>query len=134
MFSRWFYLWCILVCVILIDSLFHYVHIGTGWVHLFRSSRWIYFLIYAAVVAVPVGIRQRGSGTLLSLAPIFAAIALDSLASDPLFVAVRPQIIPAELFGVAAGILLGLNLRVMRKAQASSLETDLHKPSSPSAL
>lgn len=118
MFGRWFYLWCFLVCFILVVAILHYGHVESGALHSFDSSRWVHFLIYAAVVVLPVGVWHRGAPQVfLSIAPLFIAISMDCLASDPMFAAVRPQTIPAEIFGVAAGILLGLNLRVMRKAR-----------------
>lgn len=117
MYGRWFYLWCILACLIVVIPMLHYAHVESGNLFPFDSSRWIHFLIYAAAVAVPIGLWERGLEIYLSLAPVVVAIAIDSLASGPLLRAVRPQMIPAELFGIAAGILLGLNLRLMRKAQ-----------------
>ena len=134
MFGRWFYLWCFSACAILLISILHNASIGSRQLHLLDSNRWPHFLIYAAVVAMPVGLWQRGSRIVLSLAPVLVSIALDFLASHPLFAAVRTQIISAELFGMAAGILLGLNLRVMRKAQDSLKSDPQISSNSPRAL
>lgn len=129
MFGRWFYLWCILVFLILVVPILHYGHVESGALHPIDSSRWIHFLIYAAAVALPVGVWPRGPQMFLSMVPIFVAIAIDCSASDPILAAIRPQMIPAEMFGVGAGILFGLNLRVMRKAR-DPLRAENEKPSS----
>lgn len=133
MFGRWLYLWCVLVCVILVIPMLHLVHLESGILYSFDSSRWVHFLIYAVAVAVPVGVWHRGLPIYLTLASILLSIAMDSLASDPLLRAVRSQMIPAELFGAGAGILLGLNLRIMHKAQ-DPLNAGNQKASNRAAL
>ena len=76
-------------------------------------NRWVHFLAYAAVAAIPVGAWRRRSTILFSLVIVMLGTALESLQAFIPGLIARPQILLADLFGVAAGVLLGLNVRVM---------------------
>jgi hypothetical protein len=80
------------------------------------SSRWVHFLVYAAVVALPMAAWQRRRNIVLSFAAPIMSIALEaSLGGIPL-PQLRMQTLPADLFGISAGVLLGLNFRMMRRS------------------
>jgi hypothetical protein len=115
--DRWFYLWCVLICGIISVSTLDFERWASASMQMFDANRWGHFLIYAAAVAVPVAMWQSRSRILLSIIPVMIAIVIDSLSSGGLFASVRAQIIPAELFGTVAGVLLGLNLRLMRRTK-----------------
>jgi zinc transporter ZupT len=79
----------------------------------YDANRWIHFLVYAAVASLPAGAWKGKSSILLPMAVIGLCIALEPLQTFISGPIVRPQNVLADLFGVAAGILLGLNLRRM---------------------
>jgi hypothetical protein len=56
---------------------------------------------------------------MLSFVAPMMSIILESLQAGVPISTLRMQTIPADLFGVAAGILLGLNIRTMRNAASS---------------
>jgi hypothetical protein len=77
------------------------------------SNRWVHFLMYLAIATIPVG--RWSWRTALLFAAAFAALGfggeyLRALVPD---LVGRPQNALADLFGVAAGILLGLNIRML---------------------
>jgi hypothetical protein len=113
--SRWFYWWIGLAIGIFALSL-HGIRWSFQLVAIYDSNRWLHFLAYAALSAVPVAAFKRVSSVILSLFPGIVLITIESLQSDPSWVIVRDLITPANLFGCAAGILLGLNLRASIKA------------------
>lgn len=81
------------------------------------SNHWFHFVFYAVLVAIPVTIWKKKYRFMLSLVAIFVVIAAGALQ------AFRPgrwnssQNALPDLFGVAAGVLLGLNLRMIRHPQ-----------------
>lgn len=89
----------------------------------FDSSRWVHFLAYALTVAIPVAVWRRRASVLFSLIPAFMNISLEYLQWHVHGPLVRPRNLSADLFGVAAGILLGLNIRTMRHSAKSSMSS-----------
>ena len=115
--NRPLYLWCGLLAVILSlailpDSSFLQSAVADG-----ESGRWVHFVAYALATALPVAIWRGWSRILYSLLGVIAVVAIESL--RPHFVPTPVSIdqIPADMFGFAAGVLLGLNLRLMRTSQ-----------------
>jgi hypothetical protein len=113
--NRLFYLWCVLavgiVFVAVLPSSYSAYIILAEW----DSNRWVHFLAYAAVAAVPVAAWNRRMQILLSFIPLVICVALELIHSILPGTIVRSQNVPADLFGIAAGILFGLNLRVAGK-------------------
>jgi putative effector of murein hydrolase len=113
--------WCLLLGAALILSNLP----ATGWPYQtiteYASNHWFHFLLYAAIVAVPVTLWKRKYRFMLSLVAVLLVIALGSLQAFIPGHQNRSQNAMPDLFGVAAGVLLGLNLRM------------LHSPESPSA-
>jgi hypothetical protein len=95
-------------------------------VALFDSSRWVHFLAYAAVSAIPVAAWRRRNTVLLSLGGPVLGMILEALQPFISGFHGRPQNILADLFGVGAGILLGLNLRMMRNS-ANAAYSESHE-------
>lgn len=65
---------------------------------------------------------------MLSFIPLIMSIMLESLQAGLPIPVPRTQTIPADLFGVAAGILLGLNIRTIRNAARPLNRAELDSP------
>src|ERR1039457_6805215 len=114
--NRLLYFWCVLtVGVVLVSAL-----PGSGWINSFLapydSNRWAHFLLYASVATIPVDALKRRSIILLSLIPAMTGVSFELWQPYIPGTMVRPQNPSADLFGIAAGILLGLNFRMMRNS------------------
>ncbi len=92
---------------------------GEGWPYAaiteYATNHWVHFLVYAVIVAIPVTIWRRKYRFMLSLVAVLLVIALGSLQTFIPGHQNRSQNAMPDLFGVAAGVLLGLNLRMMRQ-------------------
>jgi putative effector of murein hydrolase len=110
--------WCCLLCAALILSNLP----GAGWpyesISQFSSNHWFHFLLYATIVAVPVTLWKRKYRFMLSLVAVLVVIALGSIQTFVPGHANRSQNAMPDLFGVAAGALLGLNLRMHRSPRS----------------
>ena len=130
--NRLFYLWCVLTIGIVLISILR----GSSGIYHFLtaydSNRWAHFLAYGAVATIPVAAWKRKASILLSLSPAIISIVLGSWQAHNPGLMVRTQNVPADLFGIAAGVLLGLNIRVMRNSE-KAVET-LSSDSSRSVL
>jgi putative effector of murein hydrolase len=80
----------------------------------YASNHWFHFLLYAAIVAIPVTVWKKKYRFMLSLLAVLLVIALGSVQTFVPGHANRSQNAMPDLFGVAAGVLLGLNLRMIR--------------------
>jgi len=112
--------WCFLLGAALILSNLpgtgrHYAMITE-----YASIHWFHFLLYAVIVAIPVTVWKRKYRFMLSLVTVLLVIALGSLQTFIPGHQNRSQNAMPDLFGVAAGVLLGLNLRMLRSPQATS--------------
>lgn len=125
--NRFLFLWCALIGGIIFVAILP----GNNWIYKliadYDSSRWLHFLAYGAVVAVPFATSKYKRGFLFAFIPPIVCIALESSHANVPGAAVRSQNIPADLFGIAAGVLLGLDLRVL-----SNSEKPLNTPGSAS--
>jgi putative effector of murein hydrolase len=106
-------LWCSLLGAALILS-----NLPTeGWpyeaITPYASNHWFRFLLYTAIVAIPVTTWKRKYRFMLSLVAVLLVIALGSLQTFIPGHRNRSQNAMPDLFGVAAGVLLGLNLRMI---------------------
>jgi hypothetical protein len=80
----------------------------------YNSNRWLHFILYSIMAAIPVVAWRRWSIVLSSLVGVLLVVAVGSLQAFLPGHLTRPQPALPDLFGIAAGILLGLNLRMMR--------------------
>jgi hypothetical protein len=80
----------------------------------YNSNHWLHFILYAIIATIPVVAWRRWSIILSSLAAALLVVAVGSLQAFLPGHLTRPQPALPDLFGIAAGILLGLNLRAMR--------------------
>lgn len=84
----------------------------------YASNHWFHFLLYAALVTIPVTVWKKKYRFMLSLVAVLVVIALGSLQTFVPGHSNRSQNAMPDLFGVAAGVLLGLNLRMIRDPQS----------------
>lgn len=82
------------------------------------SNHWFHFLLYAVIVTIPVTVWKNKYRFMLSLVAVLLVIALGSLQTFIPGHANRSQNALPDLFGVAAGVLLGLNLRMIREPRS----------------
>ncbi|MDR3573729.1 MAG: hypothetical protein P4L50_07705 [Anaerolineaceae bacterium] len=114
--NRLVYLWCALIGGIALSAILPTnSQIYKSFAD-YDSNRWCHFLAYTSVVAMPFVLRKRKQGFLLFFVPPVFCIVLEMLHAYIPGLADRVQNTQADLFGAAAGVLLGLNLRVMRNA------------------
>jgi hypothetical protein len=113
------YLWCLFLSGILLTSILR----GSNWnyplVATFDSSRWAHFLAYALLAATPVAAWRYRRDVAFCLVPVVMSVALESFQAHTPGPNFHFQNVAADIFGVAAGILLGLNLRLMRGSAKS---------------
>jgi hypothetical protein len=115
--NRLLYLWCLVVTGGIISvSVLHSGRPLYQQLAIYGSNRWVHFVAYALLLTIPIAIWQRKSSVLLSFVPALIGIALESFRAGPPWSSTIAQTIPADLFGVAAGILLGLNIRTLRNS------------------
>ena len=117
--NRLFYLWCVLTGGLVVISVLPARNSSYYFLALYDSNRWANFLAYALVAAIPIAAWKHRTSMCLSLIPAIISIALELWQKHVPGPIVRTQNVPADLFGIAAGILLGLNFRVMRKSAPS---------------
>jgi hypothetical protein len=113
------YLWCVLTGGMLWMSIFpssNSIVLGDS---AYSLSRWVHFLVYALVAAIPFTAWRRKSTVLLSLAIAILGFAFELQRAYFPGHAVQSQNVFADMFGIAAGILLGLNIRMMRNPAKS---------------
>jgi archaellum biogenesis protein FlaJ (TadC family) len=124
-------IWCVFILVIVwiavlpSDSLVHHLAVQ------YDSNRWLRFLAYASIVAIPVSSWRTRTGIAISFIPAFIGMALEMWQAHVHGLVGRPENITPDLFGFAAGVLFGLNIRVMRKSAKSSHNAN-SGPSEPS--
>jgi hypothetical protein len=126
--DRLFYPWCFLAGVIFLVSI---LSSGSPVYHLIAtvdSNRWIHFFAYASMATIPVAVWKGKTNVLLSFIPAIMSIVLELLQDHFGGPFIRTQNVSADLFGIAAGVLLGLNIRVMRNP-AKSLNSVSSTPS-----
>jgi 4-amino-4-deoxy-L-arabinose transferase-like glycosyltransferase len=106
--------WLTLICSILVVTNLP----GRSWLYQvmfpYNYNRWLHFIAYATIAAIPVVAWRRWSIVLASVVAALLVVALGSLQTFLPNHMDRPQPALPDLFGIAAGILLGLNLRMMR--------------------
>jgi hypothetical protein len=114
--NRSFYFWCVIMSGLILITILPDNAALHDLVSGYDSNRWAHFISYATVITIPVALWRRKIGVLLSLVTVFVAMALEFLPIHVPGEMAHTQSIPADLFGIAAGILLGLNIRAMRRS------------------
>lgn len=80
------------------------------------SSRWFHFLIYASLATVSLLAFKKWRTVLGSLIILALATIAEAFHAGIPLITLRSQTVPADLFGIAAGILLGLNIWMLRSS------------------
>ena len=96
-----------------------------------RYGRWVHFLSYAAIIVIPFAGCRKRKGVVLALLVMMGGIILQFLEMLIPGWLPRPQNIVANMFGVGAGILLGMNLRMMRSQAKPDRSLRINSPHSP---
>jgi hypothetical protein len=113
-------IWCVLILVIVwvavlpSDSPVHHLALQ------YDSNRWLRFLAYSSIIAIPVSSWRTRTAIAISFLPAFIGMALEMWQAHVHGLVGRPNNVTPDLFGFAAGVLFGLNIRVMRKSTKSS--------------
>ena len=121
------YLWCTLMGGLVFISILP----ESGWMCQIVGghdlNRWVHFLAYGTMVAVPFIVWRSRTDIWLPLILVATGIALEFLQRLIPGSNVQVQNALADLFGVAAGILLGLNLRAMRASPRPANKLDSNR-------
>jgi len=82
----------------------------------YYASDWTRFLVFAAAASVPCAAWRTRKRVLYALLVVVLSVVLEALRAIHTGPVVHPELIPSDLFGIAAGVLLGLNLRLMNSS------------------
>jgi len=127
------YIWCLLVAGILLISCLP----ARGWLYQFLvpyfETTWTRFFIYSVVTSIPFVVWLDRKHVIYSFMVGLLAAAAEILSAIGLGKGGHQVDILPELFGVAAGILLGLNLRRMRTTLQKSAQITQKQDRSPIA-
>ncbi len=129
--NRLFYPWCLVICAICSTSFLQNARSLYQYLAPVDSSRWWHFLIYAIALALPVAQWRSSKYISFSLIVPIMCIALEGLRAGIPLPSLRMQTIPADLFGVGGGILLGLNLRTMHRSTQRTNSTNIEATRPP---
>ena len=118
------YVWGVLACgVLFISALPGISRLGQITAP-YVANHWVRFLVYAAVASIPCAAwRTRRCALCCLLAAGFSVVCglVHAIASRP--ADAMENIVP-DLFGVTAGVLLGLNLRFIRNSAEADCRHD----------
>ena len=115
-----FLIWCVLILAIVwiavlpSDSLVHHLAVE------YDSNRWLRFLAYASIVAIPVSSWRTRTRIAISVMPALIGMGLEVWQTHVHGAFGRSENVTPDLFGIAAGVLFGLNIRMMRKPEKPS--------------
>jgi hypothetical protein len=94
---------------------------------LFTSSpanRWLHFLVYAAVTSIPCAVWRGKGAVVFSLAIVACCVMSGAAIAIGNWHGVRAESSVSDFFGIAAGVLLGMNLRLSRNASGKNTTPD----------
>ena len=112
--SRLQLLWVLLVEIIVLVSLIPHVDDRTNSCGLYFNRYWVHFLAYVAVSFLPPLAWRRRKGLIISMGMVLLAVGVEIVR---VFAEKRPPDIQHTVIntlGIAAGILLGLNILTLR--------------------
>jgi VanZ family protein len=121
--------WLLLAGTILLISLLPHPPIPSTPLGTFLSSSWAHFLVYLGVSVLPLLAWPRKTGLMISLGVAVISVGVEILRGLFIYRSVQVEDIVVNLFGVAAGILLGWNILTLRSridsSTASAQQSDL---------
>jgi VanZ family protein len=112
--SRLQQFWGLLVGAIVLASLSPFLGIQTNTLDAYLNGHWIHFLAYAAVSFLPLLAWRRNIGVALSMGMAALGAGLEIVRSIVEVRSADVQYIVINTLGVAAGVLLGLNILTLR--------------------
>ncbi len=114
----WFALMVGILCMLILRGSSHASQVVVA----YDSSRWGHFLLYGMVVAIPFAVIRKRTGLWLPLSIVLATIVAEFAQTLVQTSSARAATVLPEMFGLGAGILLGLNLRKIRTPARSEAE------------
>jgi hypothetical protein len=87
-------------------------------------NRWAHFLVCLTVVVIPFAVWKNRSAILFPLIIVIVGILIEFTQMLIPGSHVQHQNVFSDLFGAGAGILLGLNIRVMRSSEKGEEKLD----------
>lgn len=93
------------------------------------ANRWLHFLVYAAVTAIPCALWRTKGAVAFSLAIVGCCVMSGAAIAIWSWYGVRAESTISDLFGIAAGVLLGANLRLAWNASEKSAAPDTRQKS-----
>jgi len=111
--------WAVLVAGALLISIFGNVLFTS-----FPANRWLHFLVYVAVTSIPCAIWRTKGAVVFSLAIIGCCVMSGTAVAIWNWYGVRAESTVSDFFGIAAGVLLGVNLRLSRNASGKGMAAD----------
>jgi|SRR5271165_2464558 len=118
--SRLQLLWVLLVGTIVLASLLPYLGIHANFFDAYFNGHWVHFLAYVAASFLPMLAWRRNTGLALSMGMVVLGTGLEIVRA---IVEVRSpdiQYIVINVLGIAAGILLGLNILTLRSRMSQA--------------
>ena len=96
----------------------------------YGTDKWVHFLAYAVVTSIPCTAWRTKRNVLFCLAVVAFCVLCELLSTMAGRPARGPENVISDLFGIAAGVLLGLNLRYSRNSAGirSSVPQEEHRP------
>jgi hypothetical protein len=93
------------------------------------ANRWLHFLVYAAVTSIPCAIWRTKGAIVFSLAIVACSVMSGAAVAMWNWHGVRAESTVSDFFGITAGVLLGLNLRLSWNASGKSAAADARQKS-----
>jgi hypothetical protein len=121
--SRLQLLWGLLVAAIVLGALLPYLGVHANILSVYFNAHWLHFLVYTAVSFLPLFAWRRNAGLALSIGMAVPATGLEI--ARAVVEARSPNIehIVINTLGIAAGILLGLNVLTLRSRMNHQADT-----------
>ncbi|MGO9336300.1 MAG: hypothetical protein ACLPY1_02210 [Terracidiphilus sp.] len=116
--SRLQQLWGLLVGMIVLASLLPYLGIHTNFLDTYFNGHWVHFLAYVAASFLPLLAWRRNTGVALSMGMVALGTGLEIVRATLDGRSPDIQYIVINALGVAAGILLGLNILTLRSRRS----------------
>lgn len=107
-------LWGLLVGATVLGSLLPYLGIHSNILSAYLNPHWLHFLVYTAVSFLPLIAWRRNTGLVLSMGMAVPATGLEIARAVAEVRSPNIEHIVINTLGIAAGILLGLNIVTLR--------------------
>jgi len=88
------------------------------------ANRWLHFLVYAAATSIPCALWRTKGAVIFSLAIVCCSVMSGTAIAIWSWYGVRAESTVSDFFGIAAGLLLGVNLRVAWNASEKGADAD----------